>query len=199
MHEGAEVSQFKIIETDVPGLLTISPQPIADGRGWFMRSFSAPEFAEAGIHQAALVQENHSRSRRGVIRGLHTRAELREAKLIRVARGEIFDVAVDLRPGSPTFLQWRSFVLDDTEHLQLRIPAGCAHGFQVLSDLADVCYKVDAPYDPKVDVTIAWDDPGLAINWPLADPVLSERDRLAPPLSAVRDHLSEWFGTDHVR
>jgi dTDP-4-dehydrorhamnose 3,5-epimerase len=192
------MSQFTITETEIPGLLTISPRPVADERGWFMRSFSAPEYATAGIDQAALVQENHSRSRRGVLRGLHTRAELREAKLVRVARGEIFDVVVDLRPGSPSFLQWRGFVLDDAAHLQLRIPAGCAHGFQVLSELADVCYKVDAPYDPALDVTIAWDDPGLAITWPLPRPVLSDRDRAAAPLSAVRDHLGAWFGTGHA-
>ncbi len=190
------MSQFHIGHTDVPGLLTIRPHPIVDDRGWFMRAFSAREYAEAGIHQASLVQENHSRSRHGVLRGLHTRAELSEAKLVRVARGRIFDVAVDLRPASPTFLQWRSFVLDDEEHLQVRIPAGCAHGFQVLSDAADVCYKVDAPYDPALDVTIAWNDPELAIGWPLGNPVLSVRDRQAPPLSAVREYLPKWFGSD---
>lgn len=189
------MSQFHISGTDVPGLLTIRPHPVMDDRGWFMRSFSADEYMTAGIHQAALVQENHSRSRHGVLRGLHTRAELSEAKLVRVAHGRVFDVVVDLRPGSPTFLQWRSFVLDDEEHLQVRIPAGCAHGFQVLSESADVCYKVDAPYDNSLDVTIAWDDPVLGITWPLGNPVLSERDRKAPPLSAVRDYLPEWFGT----
>ena len=172
------MSQFMITETSIPGLLTIRPRPIADERGWFMRSFSAAEYAVAGIDQATLVQENHSRSRRGVLRGLHTRAELREAKLIRAARG--------------------SFILDDAAHLQLRIPAGCAHGFQALSDFADVCYKVDAAYDPALDVTIAWDDPELAIEWPLREPALSDRDRLAPPLSAVREHLGEWFGTSKV-
>jgi dTDP-4-dehydrorhamnose 3,5-epimerase len=189
------MSQFHINHTDIPGLLTIRPHPVVDDRGWFMRSFSAEEYATAGIHQSALVQENHSRSRHGVLRGLHTRAELSEAKLVRAARGRIFDVAVDLRPGSPTFLQWRSFVLDDEEHLQVRIPAGCAHGFQVLSEAADVCYKVDAPYDKSLDVTIAWNDPELGITWPLGNPVLSERDRGAPPLSAVRDCLPAWFGS----
>jgi dTDP-4-dehydrorhamnose 3,5-epimerase len=191
------MSQFHISHTDIPGLLTIRPHPIADDRGWFMRSFSAQEYAAEGIHQCAQVQENHSRSRHGVLRGLHTRSELSEAKLVRAARGRVFDVVADLRPGSPTFLQWRSFVLDDEEHLQVRVPAGCAHGFQVLSDVADVCYKVDAPYDKSVDVTIVWNDPALGITWPLANPVLSERDRSAPPLSAVREHLPEWFGASH--
>lgn len=193
------MGQFHISGTDIPGLLTIRPHPKADDRGWFMRSFSAEEYATAGIHQSALVQENHSRSRHGVLRGLHTRTHLSEAKLVRVARGQVFDVAVDLRPGSPTFLHWRSFVLDDEEHLQVRIPAGCAHGFQVLSETADVCYKVDAPYDPSLDFTIAWNDPTLAIAWPLANPVLSERDRTAPPLRAIKEHLPEWFGTSDVR
>jgi dTDP-4-dehydrorhamnose 3,5-epimerase len=190
------MNQFCISNTDIPGLLTMRPHLVVDDRGWFMRSFSADEYATAGIYQADLVQENHSRSRYGVLRGLHTRAELSEAKLVRVARGRVFDVAVDLRPGSPTFLQWRSFVLDDEEHLQVRIPAGCAHGFQVLSDTADVCYKVDARYDNALDVTIAWNDPELGVTWPLGNPVLSERDRSAPPLSQVREYLPKWFGTD---
>lgn len=192
------MNMFHIGNTDIPGLLTIRPHPVADSRGWFMRSFSAQEYATAGIHQSELVQENHSRSRHGVLRGLHTRAELSEAKLVRVARGKVFDVAVDLRPGSPAFLQWRGFVLDDEDHLQVRIPAGCAHGFQVLSEAADVCYKVDAAYDQPLDVTIAWNDPTLAINWPLGNPVLSERDRTAPPLSAIRQYLPEWFGMADV-
>lgn len=188
------MSRFTVMESDIPGLLMISAQPISDHRGWFMRSFCAAEYAAAGIDQAAMVQENHSRSHRGVLRGLHTRAELREAKLVRVAHGQVFDVVVDLRPGSAAFGQWRGFVLDDTDHLQLRVPAGCAHGFQVLSDEADVCYKVDAPHDPALDVTIAWDDPELAVAWPLPDPVLSARDAAAPKLAAIRPHLAEWFG-----
>src|SRR5215475_4213614 len=114
---------------------------MVDSRGWFMRTFCEKEFAAAGVQLAKLVQENHSRSARGVIRGLHTRAELRESKLVRVPHGRIFDVVVDLRPWSAAFLQWRSFMLDDVDHLQVRVPAGCAHGFQVLSDSADVCYR----------------------------------------------------------
>lgn len=188
------MSRFEILEQDVPGLLVIRPQLRHDDRGWFMRSYSVAEFGAAGIDHAALVEENHSRSRRGVLRGLHTRAELREAKLVRVPRGRVFDVVVDLRPASPTFGRWRSFVLDDEEHLQVRIPPGCAHGFQVLSDEADVCYKVDAPYDAARDVTIAWNDPELAVAWPLDDPILSERDRRAPKLAEVRDRLTGWYG-----
>jgi len=189
------VARFEIVEQDVPGLLVIRPQPRGDERGWFMRSYSVAEFAAAGIDHASLVEENHSRSRRGVLRGLHTRSERREAKLVRVVRGRVFDVVADLRPGSPTFLQWRGFVLDDEDHVQIRIPAGCAHGFQVLSDEADVCYKVDAPYDPDHDVNVAWNDPDLAVTWPLPDPILSERDRHAPKLAELRPHLADWFGT----
>ena len=189
------VARFEIAEQEVPGLLVIRPQPRRDERGWFMRSYSVAEFAAAGIDHASLIEENHSRSSRGVLRGLHTRSERREAKLVRVVRGRVFDVVVDLRPGSPTFLQWRSFVLDDADHVQIRIPAGCAHGFQALSDEADVCYKVDAPYDPDHDAAVAWNDPDLAIPWPLPDPILSERDRNAPGLVELRPHLTDWFGT----
>jgi dTDP-4-dehydrorhamnose 3,5-epimerase len=187
------MSQFEFESSDIPDLLVIRPQPIVDGRGWFMRSFSADEFASAGIDPGGFVQENHSRSTRGVVRGLHVRSELREAKLVRVPRGRVFDVVVDLRPASPTFGQWRSWILDDVEHLQVRIPAGCAHGFQALSDLADVCYRVDAAYDPARDVTIAWDDPEIGVRWPLADVELSKRDREAPRLAELRDQLAAWF------
>lgn len=188
------MSRFEFAPTEIPDLLVVKPRPFVDERGWFMRSLSADEFAAAGIDVGALVQENHSRSTRGVVRGLHVRSELREAKLVRVPRGRIFDVAVDLRPWSPTFLQWRSWILDDVDHLQVRIPAGCAHGFQALSDPVDVCYRVDAPYDPERDVTIAWDDPEIGIGWPLPEAaVLSERDREAPRLAEVRDRLPGWF------
>jgi dTDP-4-dehydrorhamnose 3,5-epimerase len=185
--------RFEFETTDIPDLLVIRPSPATDERGWFMRAFCADEFAAAGIDPAALVQENHSRSNRGVVRGLHVRSELREAKLIRVPRGRIYDVAVDLRPWSPTFLQWRSWILDDEDHLQLRIPPGCAHGFQALSEVVDVCYKVDAAYDPARDVTIAWDDPEIGVRWPLPDVTISKRDRDAPRLAEVRDQLPGWF------
>lgn len=187
------MSRFEFATTDIPDLLVIRPRPLADQRGWFMRSLCAGEFAAAGIDVSALVQENHSRSRRGVVRGLHVRSQLCEAKLVRVVRGQVFDVAVDLRPWSPMFLQWRSWILDDTSHLQVRIPAGCAHGFQALSDQADVCYRVDAPYDPAHDITIAWDDPEIGIRWPIPEPLLSTRDREAPRLVQVRDQLAGWF------
>lgn len=186
---------MEITETTLHGVVLIAPRPIPDDRGWFTRVFDVDEHARAGIDHTALVQENHSRSRRGVLRGLHTRAELREAKLVRCARGRIFDVAVDLRPWSPTFLRSEHFWLDDERHLQVYLPAGFAHGFQALSEEADVCYRVDAPYEPGKDIALAWNDPELAIPWPLPDPVVSERDAAAPALAEHRPHLDAWFGT----
>jgi dTDP-4-dehydrorhamnose 3,5-epimerase len=188
------MSQFEFEPTDIPDLLVVRPQSIVDERGWFMCVLSADEFEAAGIDPGSFVQENHSRSTRGVVRGLHVRTELREAKLVRVPRGRIFDVAVDLRPQSPTFLQWRGWIIDDVEHLQVRIPPGCAHGFQALSDVADVCYRVDAPYDPDRGATLAWDDPKIGIRWPLTEAVLSKRDHAAPRLAEIRDQLAGWFG-----
>lgn len=183
-----------ISQSPLLGLTTIRPTPLPDERGWFMRTFCAQKHGPAGITADSFVQENQSRSRKGTVRGLHTRAELREAKLVRVPHGRIFDVVVDLRPQSPTYLQWESFLLDDVDHMQLLVPAGCAHGFQALSDGVTVCYKVDAPYDPDLDVAIAWDDPDLAITWPLDDVLVSTRDRAAPKLADVHPHLPHWFG-----
>lgn len=182
-------------ETSLYGVRLIEPAAILDDRGWFLRVFSADSYGEAGIDHTTLVQENQSRSRQRTIRGLHTRSTLSEAKLVRCAHGEIFDVVVDLRPWSPTFLRWERFVLDDRRHRQVYIPPGCAHGFQALSRQADVCYRVDAYYDPSLDVAVAWNDPELAIPWPLPEPILSERDRDAPPLREVRPRLEDWFGS----
>jgi dTDP-4-dehydrorhamnose 3,5-epimerase len=188
------MGKFDVEKTAIPGLLTIQPKPIIDDRGWFMRTFAAAELAGYGIDHTELVEANHSRSHRGVIRGLHTRMDTREAKLIRVPRGQIFDVVVDLRPTSPAFGSWLSFELDDESHRQLYIPGGCAHGFQVRSDLADVCYQVSAAYDPALDAAVAWDDPDIGVRWPLPDPTVSTRDRAAPRLAEIRDRLDEWFG-----
>jgi dTDP-4-dehydrorhamnose 3,5-epimerase len=149
-----------------------------------------------GLDPEAFVQENQSRSRRGTLRGLHCRRELREGKLVRCARGEVFEAVVDLRPWSPTFLVQERLVLDDRDHRQLFVPPGCAHGFLVLSELADICYKHDAVYAPGLEVGIAWDDPELAIPWPMAPETLSDRDRVLPHLADVRDQLEDWFGAE---
>ena len=185
---------MEIHETALHGVVVIEPRPIPDDRGWFTRVFDVAEHARAGIDHTALVQENQSRSRRGVLRGLHTRSELREAKLVRCARGRIFDVVVDLRPWSPSFGRSQHFALDDESHRQVLIPAGCAHGFQALTDEVDVCYRVDAPYEAGKDVALAWDDPELGIPWPITPPVLSERDAAAPGLAEIRPHLESWYG-----
>ena len=181
-------------QTSLPGVVLVEPQPRHDERGFFVRVSSAEQFAEAGIDTARFVQENQSRSRHRTLRGLHLRAGPGEAKTVRCARGRIFDVVVDLRPSSPAFGRWESFELDDDRHLQLYLPPGVGHGFQVLSDVSDVCYRHDRFYVPDDDVAVAWDDPDIGVAWPLPDPLLSERDRAAPRLAELRPRLEAWFG-----
>jgi dTDP-4-dehydrorhamnose 3,5-epimerase len=178
------------------GLLHVLPTPISDERGFFVRTLDAGSLLAAGLDPAGFVQENQSRSRRGTLRGLHFRRALSEGKLVRCARGSVHEVVVDLRPWSPTFLAQESVTLDDERHEQLFVPAGCAHGFQVLSEFADICYKHDAVYAPELEAVVAWDDPELAVAWPLPDPLLSPRDRAAPPLAEVRPFLATWFGIE---
>ena len=136
---------------------------------------------------AEFVQQNHSRSSRGTLRGLHFQTTPGQAKLLRCARGEILDVAVDLRKDSVTYGQWEAHVLDDEKHHQLFVPIGFAHGFVVLSEVADVCYQVSSLYDPATEMGIAWDDPEIGVDWQVADPLLSERDKTAPRLAEIAD------------
>jgi dTDP-4-dehydrorhamnose 3,5-epimerase len=166
----------------ISGALLFQPQPHVDERGFFSRTFDADVARAAGIDPAGFAQDSLSRSVRGVVRGLHLRGGAGEAKLVRCSYGAIFDVVVDLRPDSPTFRNWESFELRDTEQVSLYIPAGCAHGFQALTDPADVSYRIDRPHDPSEDVSIAFDDPALGIPWPLPVSVMSARDRLAGSL-----------------
>jgi dTDP-4-dehydrorhamnose 3,5-epimerase len=167
----------------IAGVLMFRPALHADERGFFCRTFDADVLRAAGIDPAAFVQHSLSRSVRGVVRGLHVRRGSGEAKLVRCSYGAIFDVIVDLRSTSPTYRNWESFELRDHEQVTLYVPAGCAHGFQALTDSADVAYMIDRAYDPSEDVSIAFDDPGLAIPWPLPVTIMSARDRLAPPLA----------------
>jgi dTDP-4-dehydrorhamnose 3,5-epimerase len=167
----------------IAGVLMFRPAPHVDERGFFCRTFDADVLRAAGIDPAAFVQHSLSRSVRGVVRGLHVRRGSGEAKLVRCSYGAIFDVIVDLRSTSPTYRNWESFELRDHEQVTLYVPAGCAHGFQALTDSADVAYMIDRAYDPSEDVSIAFDDPGLAIPWPLPVTIMSARDRLAPPLA----------------
>jgi dTDP-4-dehydrorhamnose 3,5-epimerase len=173
---------FRRLPTEIEGVALIEPEVHGDERGFFVETFRTADMAQLGI-EVDFVQENHSRSAGRVLRGLHMQRG--QAKLVRCARGLIFDVAVDLRPDSPTFRRWEGYELDDVEHRQLFIPDGFAHGFCVLSDEADVIYRVSSYYDPELESGVAWDDPEIAVHWPIADPVLSERDRGAPRLTEL--------------
>jgi dTDP-4-dehydrorhamnose 3,5-epimerase len=179
---------FVFTEQEIPGLVLVQPKVFRDERGHFLESFSRTGFASAGL-PTEWVQENHSRSIRGVLRGLHfQRPPKAQAKLVRVTSGEIYDVAVDLRPDSPNCGKWVSVVLSAENHLQLYIPAGFAHGFCVLSETAEVSYLVTDDYSPAHEDGIIWNDPGLAIEWPVENPIVAERDQKWPcfaPFSAV--------------
>ena len=180
---------MEVIETKLPGVLIIEPKVFRDARGFFFESYSYREYAAHGITDV-FVQDNHSRSVRGVLRGLHYQAPPGQAKLVRVAVGEVFDVAVDIRWGSPTFGQWVGVTLSAENHRQLYIPVGFAHGFCVLSEVAEFLYKVSNYYSAPDERGIAWDDPDLAIPWPVQDPLLSERDRRHPRLcQAPQDYV----------
>jgi len=169
----------------IAGAMLFKPSPHVDERGFFCRTFDADVMRAAGIDPAAFVQDSLSRSAHGVVRGLHVRRGDGEAKLVRCSYGAIFDVIVDLRPASPTYRNWESFELRDDEQTSLYVPAGCAHGFQALTDPADVSYNIDRRHDPADDVSIAFDDAELAIPWPLPVTAMSQRDRLAQTLATA--------------
>ncbi|MFF5796910.1 dTDP-4-dehydrorhamnose 3,5-epimerase family protein [Streptomyces albogriseolus] len=174
--------------TEVPaiaGAFLFEPTPFTDERGFFCRTFDADAVRSVGLDPGAFVQDSLSRSVRGVVRGMHLRSGEGEAKLVRCSYGRIFDVVVDLRPGSPTYLGRATFELSGDTQATLYVPAGCAHGFQSLTETADTSYRIDREHDPSEDVTIAFDDPGLAVPWPLPVTVTSERDRKAPGLAEV--------------
>jgi dTDP-4-dehydrorhamnose 3,5-epimerase len=178
--------------TEVPaiaGAYLFEPTPYADERGFFCRTFDADVVRSVGLDPHAFVQDSLSRSARGVLRGMHLRAGAGEAKLVRCSYGKVFDVVVDLRPDSPTYLGRAFFELSGDTQTTLYIPAGCAHGFQALTDTADTSYRIDRPHDPAEDVTIRWDDPELAVPWPLPVTMMSARDREAPGLAEVLKQL----------
>jgi dTDP-4-dehydrorhamnose 3,5-epimerase len=171
---------FRRLPTEIEGVVLLEPDVHGDERGFLVETFRAEAMKRVGI-DVDFVQENHSRSAARVLRGLHLQRG--QAKLVRCARGRIFDVAVDLRPGSPTYKRWEGYELDDVEHRQLFLPDGFGHGFCVLSEEADVIYRLSSYYDPDRESGIAWDDPEVAVHWPISDPILSERDRGAPRLA----------------
>jgi dTDP-4-dehydrorhamnose 3,5-epimerase len=173
----------------IPGLIVFTPTPHIDRRGFFSRTFDSQVAREAGIDPAAFVQDSMSRSAKGVIRGLHVRVGAGENKLVRCSAGAIFDVVVDLRPASPTFRQWLSFDLNGDNQRSVYIPAGCAHGFQALTEPADTSYRIDREHDFSEDLTIAYDDPELAVPWPLPVTVMSDSDRMAKPLERLTAEL----------
>ena len=174
---------MKVTPTAIPDVLLIEPKVFGDERGFFMESFNQRGFDEAVGHPVAFVQDNHSRSAKGVLRGLHYQLPpCAQGKLVRVINGVVFDVAVDMRRGSPTYGAWVGQELSAGNHLQLWIPPGFAHGFLVLSDFADFLYKTTAYYSPSSETAVRWDDPDLGIAWPLggSTPLLSARDKIAP-------------------
>ncbi|HEY8626352.1 MAG TPA: dTDP-4-dehydrorhamnose 3,5-epimerase [Solirubrobacteraceae bacterium] len=178
---------MRSLETRLDGPILIEPVVHGDERGFFLESYRADVFAELGL-AGELVQHNHSRSRRGIVRGMHFQPRM--GKLVRCARGAIFDVLVDIRRGSPQFGQWEGFRLDDVEHQQLYCPDGFAHGFCVLSEEADVVYACTTYYDPEAEGGFAFDDPDVGIEWPTElELVASARDRGAPRLAELADSL----------
>ncbi|GAB3008781.1 dTDP-4-dehydrorhamnose 3,5-epimerase [Amycolatopsis acidiphila] len=167
----------------IAGAYLFEPTPHVDERGFFSRTFDREVVRSAGIDPDSFAQDSLSRSTKGVVRGMHLRSGAGEAKLVRCSYGEVFDVVVDLRPGSPTYRNQEYFELSGRTQVSLYIPAGCAHGFQALTDPADVSYRIDRPHEKSEDVTIAFDDPELAIPWPVPITLISERDKQAPTLA----------------
>ncbi|AWY42251.1 dTDP-4-dehydrorhamnose 3,5-epimerase [Pseudomonas putida] len=171
---------MNVIATELPGILIIEPRVFEDDRGFFFESFNADAFAHATGAQATFVQDNHSRSRKGVLRGLHYQLETPQGKLVRVISGEVLDVVVDMRRSSAHFGQWLTVRLSAADHRQLWVPEGFAHGFVALSETAEVLYKTTDYYDPQAERSLRWDDPDLAIDWQLdGAPLLSAKDQSA--------------------
>ena len=181
---------MQVVDLKLSGLKLITPRVFQDERGFFFESDRKPFYVEQGI-DANFVQDNTSFSHKNTIRALHFQSHPGQAKLVSCVQGTIWDVAVDIRPESPTFMQWEAAELDDHNHKQLFIPIGFAHGFCVLSQTARVHYKVSAPYDPKTECSIRWNDPDFNIAWPVKNPLLSPRDQTSPlfkELSHVVDY-----------
>ena len=183
-HLGWWSEQLKKEKTDLPGVVILTPDVFRDERGFFMETFNEVRFAEHGLPEQ-FVQDNHSRSSKNVLRGLHYQYPQWQGKLVRVIQGEIFDVAVDIRRDSPTFSQWVGVTLSADNLQQLYVPPGYAHGFCVLSEFADVVYKCTSVYRPKDDAGIRWNDSEIGIDWPVSDPLVSPKDQAAPLLKDI--------------
>jgi dTDP-4-dehydrorhamnose 3,5-epimerase len=174
---------MNVIKTKLQGCVVIEPEVFGDDRGFFLETFQAERYADLAGITSPFVQDNHSRSARGVLRGLHFQKNKPQGKLVRVVKGEVYDVAADIRQGSPTFGQWEGIILSEENKTQLWVPPGFAHGFVVLSDTADFEYKCTDYYDPSDEGSILWNDPELNIPWPIDNPKLSEKDANAKKLA----------------
>jgi dTDP-4-dehydrorhamnose 3,5-epimerase len=182
------ISEVRVTPAELHDVLIVDPDVYRDPRGFFLEAFHAERYRSLGI-DGPFVQDNHSRSVAGTLRGLHLQVGRPQAKLVRVIVGAIYDVAVDVRVGSPTFGRWMAVELTAANFRQCYVPPGFAHGFAVLSPEAEIEYKCTDFYDPAAEIGIAWNDPALAIPWPVDRPLLSERDQRHPPLSAQTDRL----------
>ena len=183
--------RFDVLSTPLDGAVVVSPRVFEDSRGFFMETYRESDFAEAGI-ACRFVQDNHSRSARGVLRGIHFQVRRPQAKLVRVVRGRVFDVAVDLRPDSPTFGKWHGLELSEENKLMFFVPEGFGHGFLALEDGSEIIYKCSDYYFPEYDRGLRWDDPAVGIEWPLGrvgEPLLSEKDRRLPGLEQIEPEL----------
>jgi len=179
---------MKVIETKIPGVLLLEPRVFGDERGWFIETWQRERYAEHGI-PASFVQDNQAYSRRGVLRGLHVQYPHSQGKLVQVTHGEVFDVAVDIRRGSPHFGRWVGATLSGENKRQFYVPEGFAHGYCVLSDEALFSYKCTDLYHPETQFSVRWDDPALGIEWPLdGEPILADKDRDAPLLSEIPEN-----------
>lgn len=176
---------MQIIETAIPDVKIIQPKVFGDERGFFIETFEKNRYREMLGIDSDFVQDNHSRSQKGVLRGLHFQTENPQGKLVRCVRGEVFDVAVDIRPGSPTFGKWAGVLLNEDNKTQFWIPPGLAHGFAVLSETADFEYKCTDFYNPEAEGCLIWNDPAVGIEWPLQNPLLSAKDRQGKTLEEL--------------
>ena len=185
---------MKVTPLDLPEILLIEPKVFGDARGYFVETFQATRYAEAGIAER-FVQDNLSCSTRGTLRGLHLQHPASQGKLVYVVEGKVFDVAVDVRVGSPSFGKWTGAHLSSRDRRQMYIPPGFAHGFCVVSEQALFAYKCTEVYLPQNEMGVAWNDPGLAIPWPVSEPIISEKDQRFPPLAKIDPaRLPRWKG-----
>ena len=182
---------MKLMPTKLAGVTIVEPDVFPDERGFFLEVYHAAKYRAAGI-RAQFVQDNHSRSRRGTIRGLHAQRLHPQAKLVRVLAGSIADVVVDIQRGSPTYLKWLCFELSAENFRQVFIPPGYAHGICIMSDFAEIEYKCTDFYDPADELRIAWNDPAIGISWPISEPTLSDKDMAAKTVAEQLDSLPVW-------